>query len=156
MIKRFVVYGLIGWIIEIMFTGIISMLSGSLSLTGHTYLWMFPIYGMTVFLEPIHDRIRPVPWLSRGIIWVSLIFFIEYLSGWLIKTSIGFCPWDYSGSSPYSVDGFIRLDFFPYWLATGLGFEKAHDFLDSVSVRYQLPVLLKPQKNPRSNEDSDC
>ncbi len=137
-------YGFIGWIFEIIFTGSGSLLRGSLSLTGYTYLWMFPIYGMAVLLEPVHDRIRPAPWPIRGFIWVSLILFIEYISGWLLIQFIGFCPWDYSGFSPYTVDGLIRLDFFPFWFAAGLIFERIHDFLDSFSALNHMAVQLKP------------
>lgn len=158
MIKRFIIYGFIGWIIEIIFTGTGSLLRGSLSLTGYTYLWMFPIYGMAVFFEPMHDRIRSAPWLVRGTVWVSLIFCIEYLSGWLIRSVIGFCPWDYSGWSAYAVDGLIRLDFWPFWFAAGLGFEKIHDFLDSLPTSHESPVLFKPQPDysPTRDKKSPC
>jgi uncharacterized membrane protein len=114
MVIRFILYGFLGWILEIIFTGSGSLLRGSISLTGYTYLWMFPIYGLAVFLEPIHDGIRKAPWPIRGLIWVALILLIEYLSGWILIQLIGFCPWDYTGSSPYAVDGLIRLDFSPF------------------------------------------
>ncbi|MGI5910980.1 MAG: putative ABC transporter permease [Syntrophomonadaceae bacterium] len=132
---RFIIYGMLGWIVEILFTGTGSALSGSLRLTGFTYLWMFPIYGLAILLEPVHDYIRYSPWFIRGIIWVCVIFFIEYLSGWAIKNLIGICPWDYSGLTEYSIDGFIRLDFVPFWFVAGLGFEKIHDLLDNILER---------------------
>ncbi|MGI6413076.1 MAG: putative ABC transporter permease [Syntrophomonadaceae bacterium] len=132
MIRRFLLYGLIGWIAEIIFTGLSSLLEGSIRLTGYTYLWMFPIYGMAVFLEPIHDRIRQSPWPVRGTIWAGAIFTIEYVTGWLLSVTIGVCPWDYSGLTRYSVDGFIRLDFFPVWFIAGLIFERIHDYLDTI------------------------
>lgn len=132
-----------------MFTGAGSLVRGSMSLTGYTYLWMFPIYGLAVLFEPIHDRIRPAPWPVRGIIWVSLIFMIEYFSGWLLRSGIGFCPWDYSGFSPYVVDGYIRLDFAPFWFAAGMGFERLHDYLDGLTLRRSIMI---PQDNPGSWE----
>ncbi|WP_299920291.1 hypothetical protein, partial [Syntrophomonas sp.] len=98
-------YGTLGWTTEILFTGMGSLLSASWRLGAHTYLWMFPIYGLAVFLEPFHDRIRSAPWLVRGFIWASLIIGIEYLCGWFLKLSLGFCPWDYSGASAFSLDG---------------------------------------------------
>ncbi|KUG02433.1 protoporphyrinogen ix oxidase, putative form, hemj [hydrocarbon metagenome] len=151
MITRFIIYGFVGWIFEIVFTGTGSLLRGVLSLTGYTYLWMFPIYGMALFLEPVHDRIRSAPWPIRGIIWVSLIFFIEYVSGWLLSNIIGFCPWDYTGFSPYVVDGFIRLDFFPFWFTAGLIFEKIHGFLDSINIHDLSTAALKPEPNFNHN-----
>lgn len=129
MIKRFLIYGLVGWITEVVFTGTGSLLSGSMHLTGYTYLWMFPIYGMAVFLEPVHNRVRSAPWPVRGMVYVAIIFMIEYLSGWFLKLVLGFCPWDYSGRTAYTVDGFIRLDYLPAWFVAGLLFEKLHDFL---------------------------
>lgn len=135
MIKRFIIYGLIGWIIEVIFTGAGSLISGSLRMTGYTYLWMFPIYGMAVFLEPLHNRIRSNPWLIRGFIWAAIIFTIEYLSGWTLQLLIGFCPWNYSRLTPYSIDGLIRLDFLPFWFAAGLLFERLHDYLDYITKK---------------------
>lgn len=147
MIQRFLIYGLAGWTIEIAFTGFGSMMRGMLSLTGYTYLWMLPIYGMAVFFEPIHDRIRSAPWIVRGIIWTCMILFIEYISGWLLNLLIGFCPWNYTGFSPYSVNGFMRLDFGIFWFFVGLGFEKVHDFLDSVFPGPKAPTLDRAEKS---------
>jgi len=130
MVTRFIIYGFIGWIAEVLFTGTGSLLAGSLRLTAHTYLWMFPIYGAALFLEPIHERIRLTPWPVRGFIWAGLIFTIEYLAGWFLEMLIGLCPWDYSGDSSLSINGFIRLDFLPVWFSAGLIFEQIHDYLD--------------------------
>ncbi|MEA1959777.1 MAG: hypothetical protein U9N81_00535 [Bacillota bacterium] len=135
MLKRFLIYGFIGWIAEVIFTGAGSLLRGSLSLTAHTYLWMFPIYGMAAFMEPLHNQIRIMPWPARGVIWAGFIFLIEYLSGWSLQVLIGFCPWDYSTHTPYAINGFIRLDFLPVWFAAGLIFEQIHDYLDSLLGR---------------------
>jgi uncharacterized membrane protein len=132
---RFLIYGLVGWIIEVVFTGTGSLMNGFFDLTGYTYLWMFPIYGLAVLLEPVHNRVRSAPWLVRGIIYVSIIFMIEYLSGWALKLIVGFCPWDYSGHTAYTVDGFIRLDYAPAWFVAGLLFEKLHDLLINLQNR---------------------
>jgi len=126
---RFIVYGLLGWTMEILWTGIGSLVKGDLRLQGFSYLWMFPIYGLAVFLEPVHDRVRPFPWYFRGFIWISVIFSIEFLTGLMIKYTVGSVPWDYTGSSLYSFAGLIRLDYAPVWYVVGLLFERAHDFL---------------------------
>lgn len=137
MVKSFFIYGTCGWIAEILFTGAGSLWAGSASLTARTYLWMFPIYGLAVFLEPVHDQIRNSPWPVRGFIWASLIIGIEYGAGWLLRFLIGVCPWDYSGHSRFAVDGLIRLDYFPVWFAAGLLFEKLHDFLNHIQINVQ-------------------
>ena len=43
--KPFILCGLTGWCMEILWTGLHSILSGELTMTGKTSLLMFPIYG---------------------------------------------------------------------------------------------------------------
>lgn len=131
MIIKFVIYGLLGLLTEIFFTGIGSLISKDFTLVGHTYIWMFFIYGLAVFLEKIHDIIRHKNILIRGGIWSVVIFSIEFVTGFLLDKIIGICPWDYSGNSPYTVFGYIRLDYLPFWFVLGLLFERVHDYLDN-------------------------
>lgn len=134
MITRFIIYGILGWAIEIFWTGMGSFLSGNWELPGATYLWMFPIYGLAVFMEPLHDRINKLPWYVRGIIYTGVIFAIEYTSGWMLDMVLGRCPWDYSNSTRYHLDGYIRFDYAPAWFIVGLLFEKVHNFLDGIKL----------------------
>lgn len=129
--RRFFIYGLLGWIAEILWTGAGSALRGDWVLAGNTYLWMFPIYGLAVLLEPLHERIRGLPWPVRGLVWLAGIWGIELATGWGLKQLIGRCPWDYSRVSPYTLGGFIRFDYAPVWFAAGLLFERLHDRLRS-------------------------
>lgn len=119
---------------EIVYTGGGALLRGDWRLPGITFLWMFPIYGMGVLAEQVHDAIRSRPWLVRGAVWLGLIWAVEYSTGWLLKELTGYCPWDY-GNSAYSVHGFIRLDMAVEWFLAGLAFEKVHDRLDFVWAR---------------------
>lgn len=93
-----------------------------------TYLWMFPIYGLMILLEPVHDHIRNLPALFRGGVYTVLIFGVEYTTGGLIRSLTGKCPWDY-GTGPFIIDGLIKLYFIPVWFAGGLLFERLHDYL---------------------------
>lgn len=129
MIKRFLLYGITGWCMEIIWTGLGSALQGDLRLASHTYLWMFLIYGLAVFLETLHDAIRECSWQVRGLIWMIVIVSLEYFTGFLLDTIVGACPWDYSKNAPLSLYGYIRLDYFPVWFMAGLLFERLHDFL---------------------------
>ena len=122
-------------------------MAGSLKLSGYTYLWMLPIYGLAVFLEPVYQQIRSSPWIVRGIIWAGVIFFIEYLSGWILKSIVGVCPWDYSIYSHYALDGFIRLDYFPIWFMSGLLFEKISNFLNRIQVTYSLAGMPEDEQS---------
>ena len=93
---------------------------------------MFFIYGSAVFLEGIHDRIEQWPWFIRGIIWMLLIWGIEYISGFLLDALFGIQPWHYTGS--LAINGYIRLDFAPVWFAAGLAFERLHRSLDRFGI----------------------
>ena len=118
---------------EIFWTGLGSLVHGDIKLTAWTYMWMFPIYGSAVFLEPMHNKIRGWPLILRGGVYTLLIFTIEYSCGWLLRHLLGVCPWDY-GHSLLSINGLIRLDFAPVWFCLGLIFEKVHDMIDKISI----------------------
>ena len=62
--KRFIIYGLLGFCMEVLWTGFGSLLKGDIKLTASTYVWMFFIYGLAVFLEPIHNRIRHLSFIE--------------------------------------------------------------------------------------------
>lgn len=128
MLKRYIIYGLIGWCAEVFWTGFGSLLKGDPRMEGWTYIWMFFIYGLAVFLEPVHNKIRNHSAIVRGGIYMLLIFSIEYFTGWFLETTITVCPWDYTGN-PFSIHGYIRLDYAPVWFIAGLLFEKIHDNL---------------------------
>ncbi len=116
--KRFFLYGICGWTLEICWTGFCSFLAGDLSLTAKTYLWMFPIYGLAVLAEPAFLWMHHHPIWLRVLIYPICIFAVEYVTGWLLLTFIGVCPWDYSGQ-PTSIHGLIRLDYTPLWMLMG-------------------------------------
>ena len=127
---RFIIYGLIGWLAETLFTGLGSLLKGDLTMRAWTYIWMFPIYGLMILLEPVHDNIRSAPVAIRGGVYTIIIFTIEYTTGWILKVLLGRCPWNY-GTGSYSIDGLITLYFIPVWFIGGLIFEKLHDYMKS-------------------------
>lgn len=118
---------------EIIWTGLGALFMGNWQLPGFTYLWMFPIYGLAVFFEPLHNYIRPLPLFVRGLFWTFAIFTVEYLTGWLLAEILGRCPWDYTGTTPYHINGFIRLDYFPVWFVVGLIFERVHRLADFIT-----------------------
>ena len=71
--QRFLAYGLAGWCSEVVVTAIRSRgRDGNWRLTGTTYAWMLPIYGLAeVLFEPAYDaaRDRGWPWWQRGLLW---------------------------------------------------------------------------------------
>lgn len=132
MLKRFAIYGFIGWCLEIIWTGLTSVKGGSIDLVGHTSVWMFFIYGSAVFIfEPVFKKISDCNVFVRGIVWTELIFLIEFISG-LILLLLGIEAWYYD--SAFSVWGLIRLDYAPLWFVVGLMFERVHLYLERIGV----------------------
>ena len=124
MIYRYVIYGLLGWNLEVRWTGAGALLDGDINMIGHTSLWMFVIYGAAgVCFEKIHKFISSKRWYERGLIWMYFIFTAELISGLLLR-SVGIRAWEYTGT--FSLLGVIRLDYAPVWFVVGLIFERVH------------------------------
>jgi uncharacterized membrane protein len=125
---RFIIYGILGWCTEIIWTGLGSFIKGDITLIGWSSIWMFPIYGMLVLIEPVHERIKYHSPLLRGGVYTALIFSGEFITGTLLKITLGQCPWNY-GIDRYSFYGIITLKYIPVWFVFGLLFEKVHNKL---------------------------
>lgn len=121
MIKKFFTCGLLGWCLEILFSATESMKNHDPRLKGQTSLWMFPIYGLAVFISPLSRLLKGTPLIARGSIYSIVIFVTEYVTGRLLKRRDA-CPWNYD-DAPLNLDGIIRLDYFPLWFGTGLLYE---------------------------------
>ena len=121
--KRFVLCGILGWCMEIVFTSARCLVTKDSRLMGHTSLWMFPIYGAGCLLTPFFRLLGRLHWAVRGSIYAALIFAAEYVSGSLLWKK-DLCPWDYE-KARWNVSRLIRLDYFPCWAATGLLMERA-------------------------------
>lgn len=140
---RFLLYGLFGWCAEIVWTAGYAVVAAlavgrrpDARLTGHTYLWMLPIYGGGGLLfEIVYAVIQPYPWFVRGTIYTIGCFAVEYATGWLIKQVSGTIPWDYSANR-WNVHGLIRLDYAPVWFVFGFLLERVAAIVNIVE-----PVL---------------
>lgn len=132
MLIRFAVYGLLGWCFEIVWSAVTEKAWGKQRdwrLVGHTYLWMFPIYGLLAPLgEPIHNLLRTNFWAVRGVAYLIGIWLVEFATGWMLRHLTGKCPWDYSAFRG-NVQGIITLEYAPVWFTFGLAFERVHDAL---------------------------
>ena len=127
MLIRFLLYGALGCLMEVFWTGIWELKNKNLRLTSTTSIWMFFIYGMVVVLEPLFRAATPLNFLLRGLAYAFLIFLGEFLTGTLLKR-INICPWDYSHTK-FHVRGVIRLDYLPAWVLAGLIFEQVYFFI---------------------------
>lgn len=136
--EKFFIYGGIGWCIEIVFTSIASQVEGDgdITLKGYSYLWMPFIWGTGVmFIEKVGERIKDLHWFWRGIIYALMCFAVEYAAGILLFLLTHRIPWDYS-KSMFSINGAIRLDYFPFWFGAGLLGEKVYSLINRVEIKY--------------------
>lgn len=117
---KFVVYGLIGWAVEVVFTGASAALfEKDKSATAKTYLWMHPIYGAAgLLLEWMAKKLRSLPEGAKPLAYVPVIYGVEYVTGWALRRTLGHCPWDYKDRG-LNFHGLIRLDYAPAWLLAG-------------------------------------
>ncbi len=127
---NFIKCGLLGWCIEVFWTGFYGFFHNDKKMMGTSSIIMFPIYGMACLIKPISKKLCKHCMLFRGIIYTICIFIIEYLTGNLLKKK-GKCPWDYSDCK-YNINGLIRIDYAPAWFIVGLFFEK---FLNTCNSR---------------------
>jgi uncharacterized membrane protein len=124
MITRFIIYGALGCLIEVLWTGLGALKSRNFRLTSNTSLWMFFIYGGAIFLEPFFVWLAPLNFMLRGIVYAILIYAVEFITGILLKRA-NICPWDYSHVR-FQVKGVIRADYLPAWIFLGLFFEQIY------------------------------
>ena len=102
-----------------------------LSLSGHSYVWMFVIYGLAALMFPIfYPLISNRHLLVRLLIYMIAIFAVEYLAGAILQGTTGSCPWHYD--SNWAIHGYIRLDYGLFWMAFGYGIEQVFLFLNSL------------------------
>lgn len=121
-IQKFFLYGCIGILIEFFFTSISSLINKNWKATGHSYLWMLGVYGLTaIFLETLSESL-PWPFWAKAFVYVPIIYGVEALSGWTLQKLIGDIPWNYP-KSKWSPMGLINLKYAPYWFILALCFE---------------------------------
>lgn len=125
-LAHFVLYGALGWCVEVTFTGLSALfLHGDRTATGRTYLWMHPIYGLGgLAFEGLAHVLTPLPIPIRIVAYLAAVYVAEYVSGFVLRRAIGRCPWDY-GLRRWSIHGLIRLDYAPYWLVLCILIEPA-------------------------------
>ena len=136
---RFYLWGTLGLSTEIVFTAFTDLYHSLMdhkpidwALTGHTYLWMFFIYGFGSIIFPLgHKHLRGFNLLLR-IFLVSIgIFAIEFITGFILDKLTGHCPWEYT--SRWNIMGYIRLDYLPAWMIFAYLIERADELFEKMS-----------------------
>jgi hypothetical protein len=112
-VQRAAFYAMGGVFTEILFTSLKSLyLHQDFMLHGNTQLWVVGIYAGGGFIfEGVHRRIS-VAWL-RVVMYVALIYMLEYSAGWGLRSVLGECPWHYH--EPGNVHGLVQLNYLPLW-----------------------------------------
>lgn len=129
-IAKVTVFGCVGLLLEVFFTGIHSILfMKDRNAVCRTSLWVIPIYGLGGMILGLLRSI-----FQNSLIFVPLavifIFGAEFCSGWLLR-QIKVKAWDYSHAK-FGIMGLIRLDYLPFWTMVAIGFDVLVDYLSKI------------------------
>jgi hypothetical protein len=142
---RFLTYGAMGMIIEVVTTGsTAAVIQRDRAATGKTYLWMLPIYGLGgLLLERISDLVHARRWsrTARALAYLPAIYGLEAASGAALRCLIRRCPWDYTGKR-LALRGLVRLDYAPLWLGVAYLFEPVR----LLATAFDRSMKLEPRK----------
>ncbi|XP_051912172.1 transmembrane protein 229A [Hippocampus zosterae] len=118
---RFLFFGMHGFLDEVVFTSVFNMVENR-SLTGHTSLWSFLMYGSCSFVvEKLYLRLH----FKRGWgLWRRLPICVCFIYTWELCWGLGLrqfdaCSWDYS-HYPHNFMGLITLVYLPGWVCLSL------------------------------------
>ena len=150
-VQKFCVYGCLGLLIEVFFTGLWSLFQRHWKMTGSTYLPMFFVYGFTALvLEAVSGSLF-WPFWCKAPVYVCIIYGAEALSGLSIMWITGrlekylgghgggVVPWTYA-KSKWTLFGLVEPRYLPVWLALALAFDPISHFLTKI-LRVAATVL---------------
>lgn len=133
----FFLFGSIGIAVEVFFVAVMGIFSGRTvdgkprsALAGKSYVWMFPIYGSIALVAPvILQALGELHVVLRCLIVGAGILVVEFVLGWGLEKGLGRCPWKYEHG--LHIKGFVRLDYFPFWVCFAGGIEWIYRLLDA-------------------------
>ncbi|KAM3859052.1 transmembrane protein 229A [Diretmus argenteus] len=133
-LARFLFFGMHGFLDEVVFTSVFNLVEKSdRSLSGHTSLWSFLMYGSCSFVvEKLYLHLH----FRRGWgTWRRLPIYICFIYSWeltwgLALRQVDACSWDYS-HYPHNFMGLITLVYLPGWVLLSL----YQDVLSNVLLR---------------------
>lgn len=138
-LRDMLIFGAMGIIIEVVFTGLKSLMIGDWNATGQTYLWMFGVYAVAgTALAAVRNSVKisanqyANAVLLTFLVYVPMIYGFEFLSGWILLKVIGSVPWQYE--SGVTVMGLIRLDYAPFWFLLALLFEPIAEYMKKLNL----------------------
>ncbi|HDP35900.1 MAG TPA: hypothetical protein ENN29_12420 [Candidatus Hydrogenedentes bacterium] len=156
---RVALFACFGLLIEVFFTAGFSLFKDNWNMHGHSSPWMLIVYGLLgVFIRPVSARLkkRRIPFLARALVYMLLIFLVEYLYDTLFR-ALGLRIWDY-GDYALNLHGHITLLYAPFWLFLGLWLEYLHAKLDAcaavLAIGYDADEILVRRNEVFSGKDS--
>jgi hypothetical protein len=123
--------GVGGLLIEVVFTGLYSLLNGNIKLTCQTSLWMVLVYGTARCLFDYLCVTLHYNRFTMACIYTPLIYFQEFIWGLLFLKVLKKRLWDY-GLSHWSPMGLINFRYLPAWFLLALFFDKINYFLHTL------------------------
>ena len=130
-------FGVLGLLVEDVFTGVASLLRGDRKATTTSYLYMPVVWALGgLFFRLVAPGVEALPWFfARWLVWMALIYVLEAISGSLLKRWLGLVPWDYSESRGSALGGTVNLLFIPYWLALAVAVSPVLHFVAWMASR---------------------
>jgi Putative ABC-transporter type IV len=125
--------GIGGLLIEVIFTGLYSSLSGNIKLTCQTSLWMILVYGTARCLFDYLDLTLHYNRFIMACMYTPLIYLQEFAWGYLFLKILKKRLWDY-GLSHWTPLGLINLKYLPAWFTLALFFDKISSVLKGLEV----------------------
>ncbi len=135
-LARFLIFGMLGLLLEVLGGAMRDLMQFDWDLRGDTSPWMILDYGLFgVILMPVARPLirRGVPLVFRALVYMTVIFTVEYVSGVIFHFILGIHVWDYSGM-PYNLHGQIVLSCVFPWYFLGLIGEYLYRRVDACAV----------------------
>jgi uncharacterized membrane protein len=130
-------FAAVGVAMEVVFTAFMDLpKTRSARLLGYSYVWMLPIYALApILLRVLTPAIGLWALGFRILVYVALLYIVEYTAGLALRLATGACPWEaeYRGHR-WAVHGLIRLDFAPAWAVACLLFERLYFVLNGAGA----------------------
>lgn len=120
--KKFLMFGLVGLLVECWFTGVKSWFRGDGHGTCQSWLSMVPVYGSAgLLLEGLRAWMSSPSWAVFPV-YVLTIYLCEFGWGLAYAAWFGRCPWRYQ-EDRWTVMGLVNLRYWPYWAGLAILFD---------------------------------
>ena len=130
------IFACVGITTEVVFTSISKAVNTFIAddaidwaLGGKTYLWMFLIYAsIPIIFKVFEPLVASYNLFIKSLVAVAFIYIIEFSTGLALELITGVCPWKYTEGM--HLFGYIRLDYFPFWLVFAIIIVSTYQMLD--------------------------